>query len=240
MPYNSVKEDMWKLVANEMKIPWRSAEGMHWIMGETEMARRANVAPFSNTIQSCSSSSSTAATVYTNATTNGSGDHRASVYRDNSNTIVFEPEQLAALKLPLGTSTTIGPVSTFASGGLRLPREPVTGENAPESFDKAYSNQPNCPHGNQPQVQDIYQDCGALSPRSDRAMRDISPRTYQAMREKKGRLPSVSEMECMVPLTSSRPLGGTGSGPRTESDDRSVGARHSHDSAGGRAEDDNR
>ena len=41
---------MWKPIATELGIPWRTAEGMHWIIGEQEMARRANVHPFSNTI----------------------------------------------------------------------------------------------------------------------------------------------------------------------------------------------
>lgn len=38
---------MWSRIAEEMAIPWRAAEAMHWQMGEVEMARRAGVAPFS-------------------------------------------------------------------------------------------------------------------------------------------------------------------------------------------------
>ena len=234
MLYYSVKEDMWKLVANEMKIPWRSAEGMHWIMGETEMARRANVTPFSNTIQS-SSTSSTTATVYSNAINNGNGHHRAPVYHDNSNTIIFEPEQLATLKAPPGTNTTDGPVSTFATGGSGLPREPVTSESTPKIPTKAYPDQPDLVHKYQPRSQETGEGPIPLSPRSDRAMRDISPRTYQAMREKRALLPSVSEMECMVPVTSSAPSSVIGSGLRKESEDRSVSGRSSNGSASGRA-----
>jgi hypothetical protein len=37
---------MWSRIAEEMAIPWRAAEAMHWQMGETEMARRAGVTPF--------------------------------------------------------------------------------------------------------------------------------------------------------------------------------------------------
>lgn len=40
------KADMWAKIAEEMAIPWRAAEAMHWQMGEHEMARRAGVTPF--------------------------------------------------------------------------------------------------------------------------------------------------------------------------------------------------
>ena len=38
---------MWAKVAEEMAIPWRAAEAMHWHLGEADMARRAGVVPFS-------------------------------------------------------------------------------------------------------------------------------------------------------------------------------------------------
>lgn len=38
---------MWQKVAEEMAIPWRAAEAMHWQLGEQDMARRAGVTPFS-------------------------------------------------------------------------------------------------------------------------------------------------------------------------------------------------
>ena len=38
---------MWAPVAQELGIPWRAAEAMHWQLGEAEMARRAGVVPFS-------------------------------------------------------------------------------------------------------------------------------------------------------------------------------------------------
>ena len=44
-----LKEDVWKPIANEIGVPWRAAEAMHWHIGEGEMARRANVTPFSIT-----------------------------------------------------------------------------------------------------------------------------------------------------------------------------------------------
>ena len=38
---------MWARIAEEMQVPWRTAEAMHWHIGETDMARRAGVVPFS-------------------------------------------------------------------------------------------------------------------------------------------------------------------------------------------------
>ena len=41
------KQDMWSKIAEEMTLPWRAAEAMHWQMGEQEMACRAGVVAFS-------------------------------------------------------------------------------------------------------------------------------------------------------------------------------------------------
>lgn len=41
------RADMWARVAEEMAMPWRAVEAMHWQMGEHEMAKRAGVTPFS-------------------------------------------------------------------------------------------------------------------------------------------------------------------------------------------------
>src|SRR5947209_6629194 len=46
-PRARFKHQMWAPVAEEMSIPWRAAEAMHWQLGEQEMARRAGVTPFS-------------------------------------------------------------------------------------------------------------------------------------------------------------------------------------------------
>lgn len=43
------KPEMWAKVAEEMQVPWRAAEAMHWQLGEADMARRAGVVPFSLT-----------------------------------------------------------------------------------------------------------------------------------------------------------------------------------------------
>ncbi|TVY35925.1 hypothetical protein LOCC1_G006950 [Lachnellula occidentalis] len=45
--YERFKPEMWSKVAEEMAIPWRAAEAMHWQLGEADMARRAGVVPFS-------------------------------------------------------------------------------------------------------------------------------------------------------------------------------------------------
>jgi hypothetical protein len=38
---------MWGKVAQEIGLPWRAVEAMHWQLGEQNMARRAGVVPFS-------------------------------------------------------------------------------------------------------------------------------------------------------------------------------------------------
>ncbi|KFX99934.1 hypothetical protein V490_01585 [Pseudogymnoascus sp. VKM F-3557] len=45
--YERKKPEMWAKVAEEMGVPWRAAEAMHWQLGEADMARRAGVVPFS-------------------------------------------------------------------------------------------------------------------------------------------------------------------------------------------------
>ena len=42
-----LKPELWQPIANDLGVPWRAAEAMHWALGEHEMARRANVTPFS-------------------------------------------------------------------------------------------------------------------------------------------------------------------------------------------------
>ncbi len=45
--WDRFKAEMWSKIAEEMSIPWRAAEAMHWQLGEQDMARRAGVVPFS-------------------------------------------------------------------------------------------------------------------------------------------------------------------------------------------------
>ncbi|PVH90928.1 hypothetical protein DM02DRAFT_472046, partial [Periconia macrospinosa] len=44
--YARFKEEMWQKVATEMGLPWRSAESMHWQLGEQEMGKRAKAPVF--------------------------------------------------------------------------------------------------------------------------------------------------------------------------------------------------
>ena len=41
-----MKYDMWAGVARDLGVPWRTAEAMHWILGEQGMADRAGFTPF--------------------------------------------------------------------------------------------------------------------------------------------------------------------------------------------------
>ncbi|KAK4069648.1 hypothetical protein Purlil1_13667 [Purpureocillium lilacinum] len=47
--YERFKAEMWAKVAEELQVPWRAAEAMHWQLGEVDIARRAGVVPFSLT-----------------------------------------------------------------------------------------------------------------------------------------------------------------------------------------------
>ncbi|KAG5929394.1 hypothetical protein E4U53_002458 [Claviceps sorghi] len=44
--YERFKAEMWAKVAEELVVPWRAAEAMHWQLGEIDMAKRAGVVPF--------------------------------------------------------------------------------------------------------------------------------------------------------------------------------------------------
>ncbi|MCJ1321503.1 hypothetical protein MMC15_006848 [Xylographa vitiligo] len=63
----------------ELGVPWRAAEYIHWQLGETEMARRAGVVPFSMASTSSSSSQPSAAMLPVGAggTSNLSEDPRS-------------------------------------------------------------------------------------------------------------------------------------------------------------------
>ncbi|EPE08786.1 myb dna-binding domain protein [Ophiostoma piceae UAMH 11346] len=56
--YERFKPEMWAKVAEEMHVPWRAAEAMHWQLGEADMAQRAGVTPFSLTATAIETSSS--------------------------------------------------------------------------------------------------------------------------------------------------------------------------------------
>lgn len=43
---HSMKPEMWANLARELGVPWRTAEAMHWYLGEENMAHRAGTVPF--------------------------------------------------------------------------------------------------------------------------------------------------------------------------------------------------
>jgi hypothetical protein len=43
-------EALWMQIAQELDVPWRSAEAMHWYLGEDDMARRAGLVPWSKRV----------------------------------------------------------------------------------------------------------------------------------------------------------------------------------------------
>ncbi|KAF4334157.1 DRPLA-like protein [Fusarium beomiforme] len=45
--YERFKPEMWAKIAEEMAVPWRAAEAMHWQLGEADMTRRAGINTFS-------------------------------------------------------------------------------------------------------------------------------------------------------------------------------------------------
>lgn len=225
---------MWKLVANEMKIPWRSAEGMHWIMGETEMARRANVTPFSNTIQP-SSVSNMATTLYSNGNHNGVGHQRTASYRNANNTIIFNPEQLAALNAPLGTDMSDGPVSTFTFGGSDLKKESISSEGSQITPATRYTGQSEICHPDHHHAGNVGEELHPIFQHSSRMVKDISENTCQVVREKRSLLPSVSDMECMVPISAATPPSNLDTRQGTDSENGSVSGRSTDGSMNGTA-----
>lgn len=44
-PFRSKKE-LWTKIAEDIGIPWKNAEAMHWQIGKEELSARAGVAPF--------------------------------------------------------------------------------------------------------------------------------------------------------------------------------------------------
>ncbi|KAK2796020.1 hypothetical protein FQN50_009640 [Emmonsiellopsis sp. PD_5] len=45
--YERSKAEIWAKIAEEMGVPWRAAEAMHWQLGEEDIARRAGTVLFS-------------------------------------------------------------------------------------------------------------------------------------------------------------------------------------------------
>ena len=97
-----MKAELWQPLANELGVPWRAAEAMHWLLGEREMARRANTVPFAMVSGANS------------AGPQGEGNGRiAQTNRMHDSTIYFEPSDVAALHATHHQDRS-GPVSMFA------------------------------------------------------------------------------------------------------------------------------
>ncbi|EEH33169.1 hypothetical protein PAAG_04222 [Paracoccidioides lutzii Pb01] len=45
--YERFKAEMWANNTEELSVPWRAAEAMHWQLGEQDIARRTGTVPFS-------------------------------------------------------------------------------------------------------------------------------------------------------------------------------------------------
>ncbi|TAQ85146.1 hypothetical protein B7494_g6536 [Chlorociboria aeruginascens] len=91
--YERFKAEMWSKVAEEMAVPWRAAEAMHWQLGESDMARRAGVVPFSlsnSTLDAPTSGSRTSPTrghthsQSLSSTVSGSGSSASRFSRSNT------------------------------------------------------------------------------------------------------------------------------------------------------------
>ena len=223
---------MWKLVAHEMKIPWRSAEGMHWIMGETEMARRANVTPFSSTIQS-SSISNTTMNAYASNNNHGNVHRQASSYRNGNGTIVFNPDHLSSLDTPI-EMTTKGPVSTFALGQSNIKRESISSESTYRKSSIGYTGGlESVP--DEPRLCKVSdEDPSSLSPRSRTNKDDSTQPPSHDTRERGLLLPSVSDMESMVPVSASTSPTGLDGRSKIESESGSVSGRSAQESTIGK------
>ncbi|KAI1956458.1 hypothetical protein LOZ58_006387 [Ophidiomyces ophidiicola] len=51
--YKRLKGEMWAKVAEDMQMPFRAVEAMHWHLGQDDMARRAGVQPFTPALSAC-------------------------------------------------------------------------------------------------------------------------------------------------------------------------------------------
>ena len=177
---------MWKPVAAELGIPWRTAEGMHWIIGEQEMARRANVHPFSSAIQPSSSS-------MTSAPSN-TRNHKG--YMLNSS-MAFDDQDVSTSESPITSQGAhIGPVTPYA-----VPIAPSNGSGARNRSRRSEMSCASIEDANAFQIRDInsessFMDRNLSAPISPSVLNhfneshpgDLS-KTHSAL------LPSVAELE---------------------------------------------
>ncbi|RDW83111.1 hypothetical protein BP5796_04602 [Coleophoma crateriformis] len=103
--YERFKSEMWAKVAEEMAVPWRAAEAMHWQLGEADMARRAGVVPFS----------------LSSATLDNQSGHRTSPQRGHQHS--------QSHSSTISSGSAGGPGSRYGRSTPGLPR-PVSGGGA--------------------------------------------------------------------------------------------------------------
>ncbi|MCJ1384944.1 hypothetical protein MMC17_008062 [Xylographa soralifera] len=114
--YERLKPDMWTPLAKELGVPWRSAEYIHWQLGEAEMARRAGVVPFAMVSTAGSSSQPSVAMlpVGAGATSSFSEDPRSGPRHLRAGTA--SSSQSPVVMLPAGVGGTPYPSENLRSG----------------------------------------------------------------------------------------------------------------------------
>ena len=68
-----MKPEMWAKVAEDLQVPWRAAEAMHWEIGKDEMGRRAGIVPFTMAPAGYAPSTSTAGATVGSSSSSASG-----------------------------------------------------------------------------------------------------------------------------------------------------------------------
>lgn len=93
--YERFKPEMWAKVAEEMAIPWRAAEAMHWQLGEQDMARRAGVTPFSLSAQTLETAhgSSRTSSRHTHSSSQAGVPRESGYTRGHSRSAVLPPSR---------------------------------------------------------------------------------------------------------------------------------------------------
>ncbi|KID96786.1 Homeodomain-related protein, partial [Metarhizium majus ARSEF 297] len=164
--YERFKSEMWAKVAEELAVPWRAAEAMHWQLGEADMARRAGVVPFSL------------------AAVNVEGGHRAAPPRAN---IHFQPPDTVGRHLtppsPRAMYARNPPVSAMSTG--HIPRGENVGAPVPPPLAGAGPAQGSMTeqHG------EFYYSPGPVS-----VGPGLAPIQHQGQPRNPGPLPSLAEL----------------------------------------------
>ncbi|KAL7903957.1 hypothetical protein GGI35DRAFT_484922 [Trichoderma velutinum] len=111
--YERFKSDMWAKVAEELAVPWRAAEAMHWQLGEADMARRAGVVPFSFAT--------------TNTSESPNSRTLTSQVRASRDLVNLDPVQPQIISAPQETTSSAPPTSYSRS----QPISPMTSAQTP-------------------------------------------------------------------------------------------------------------